>query len=61
MNNYNKLLNNLETLKLNKIRENIDGYIDLINNKKKNFIDSLFELTDFEINVMKEKNLEIEV
>ena len=31
MSNYNKLLNNLETLKLNKIRENIDEYIDLIN------------------------------
>ena len=57
MNNYNKLLNNLETLKLNKIRENIDEYIDLINNKKKSFIDSLYELTNFEINVMEEKRI----
>ena len=57
MNNYNKLLNNLETLKLNKIKENIDEYIDLINNKKKTFIDSLYELTNFEINVMEEKRI----
>ena len=42
MNNYNKLLNNLETLKLLKIRDNIDNYIDLINSKKKGIIDSLY-------------------
>ena len=29
MNSYNKLLNNLEILKLNRIRENLDKYIDL--------------------------------
>ena len=57
MNNYNKLLNNLEILKLEKIKENIDEYIDLINNKKKNFIDSLYELTTFEIQVMEEKRI----
>ena len=27
MNSYNKLLNNLEILKLNRIRENLDKYI----------------------------------
>ena len=31
MNNYNKLLNNLEILKLSKIKDNLDTYIDLIN------------------------------
>ena len=31
MNNYNKLLNNLEKLQLTKIKENIDSYLDLIN------------------------------
>ena len=35
MSNYIKLTNNLELLKLEKIKENIDQYIDLINNKKK--------------------------
>ena len=34
MSNYIKLTNNLELLKLEKIKENIDQYIDLINNKK---------------------------
>ena len=33
MSNYIKLTNNLELLKLEKIKENIDQYIDLINNK----------------------------
>lgn len=55
MNNYNKLLNNLETLKLLKIRDNIDNYIDLINSKKKGIIDSLYELTNLEIDLLKEK------
>ena len=49
MNNYNKLLNNLETLKLLRIKDNLDNYIDLINEKKKNFIDTLYELTNLEI------------
>lgn len=38
MNNYNKLLNNLETLKLLKIKEKLDEYIDLINSKQKNML-----------------------
>ena len=57
MSNYNKLLNNLEVLKLNKIREKLDEYIDLINKNKKDLIDGLYELTNFEINVMEEKRI----
>lgn len=57
MNNYNKLLNNLETLKLLKIKNNIDNYIDLINNKKKDIIESLYELTNMEIDMMNEKKI----
>ena len=34
MSNYNKLLNNLEKLQLIKIKENIDCYLNLINDKK---------------------------
>ena len=55
MNNYNKLLNNLETLKLEKIKENLDTYIDLINTKKKDIVDSLYELTNLEIKLMEDK------
>ena len=57
MNSYNKLLNNLEILKLNRIRENLDKYIDLINNKEKNVIEVLYELTNLEIEVMKQKKI----
>ena len=35
MSNYTKLLNNLDTLKLFKIKDNIDTYINLINDKEK--------------------------
>ncbi len=55
MNNYNKLLNNLEELKLLKIRDKLDEYIDLINNKQKTVIDALYELTNLEIDMLKEK------
>ena len=40
MSNYTKLLNNLDTLKLFKIKDNIDTYINLINDKEKNIVDS---------------------
>jgi len=49
MSNYNKLLNNLDTLSLLKIKENIDTYIDLVNTKKKDIVDCLYELTNLEI------------
>ena len=55
MNNYNKLLNNLETLKLEKIKENLDTYIDLINTKKKDIVDAFYELTNLEIKLMEDK------
>ena len=42
MSNYIKLTNNLEILKLEKIKQNIDQYIDLINNKKKDVVDALY-------------------
>ena len=38
MSNYTKLLNNLDKLKLTKIKENIDQYVELINNNKKDII-----------------------
>lgn len=49
MNNYVKLLNNLEKLKLTKTKENLDSYIDLINNNKKTLVDALYELTNQEL------------
>ena len=55
MSNYIKLINNLEILQLEKIKQNLDQYIDLINNKKKDVVDSLYELTNLEIELRKEK------
>lgn len=55
MSNYIKLINNLEVLQLEKIKQNLDQYIDLINNKKKDVVDSLYELTNLEIELRNEK------
>ena len=52
MSNYNKLLNNLEKLKLNKFRNNIDEYIDMVNSKKKDFVEALYDLTSYEIDYL---------
>lgn len=49
MSNYVKLLNNLENLKLIKIKENLDAYIELINKGEKDVVDSLYELTQEEL------------
>ena len=40
MSNYTKLNNNLEILKLVKIKENIDKYIYLINSKQKDVVEA---------------------
>ena len=40
LNNYNALINNLETLELIRIRENIDNYITLISEGKKTVTDA---------------------
>ena len=55
MSNYIKLINNLEVLKLIKIKENIDTYIELINKKEKDVVEALYELTNMEINLMQER------
>ena len=56
MSNYIKLINNLEVLQLEKIKQNLDQYVDLINNKKKDVVESLYELTNLEIELRNENN-----
>lgn len=46
--NYNKLINNLEDLRLFQIKESISSYIDLVKDGSKNFTDALYELTEKE-------------
>ena len=55
MSNYVKLTNNLDVLKLEKIMDNLDVYIELINSKEKDVVDALYELTNLEINLMQER------
>ena len=49
MNTYNSLNNNLEELGLNRFRENLDAYLDMIANGTKTPLDALYELTEKEI------------
>lgn len=49
MTNYHKLLNNLDELKLEQIKANLDTMIDTVNNHQKTFTDALYELTQIEM------------
>ena len=53
--NYNKLINNLEVLKLDKIKEYLDTYITYINEGKKDIVEALYELTTFERDLRNER------
>lgn len=55
MNNYNKLINNLETLGLPKFIENMEKYIEFINSGNKTVVDALYELTEYECNMRTER------
>lgn len=52
---YNKLLNNLEVLKLDRIREHLDSYITLVNDGKKNIVDAFYELTNLEMELREKR------
>ena len=49
MNVYNEVINNLESLELNKFKDNLYEYLDLINEDKKTVLDALKELTQIEL------------
>ncbi len=53
--NYIKLSNNLESLDLIQIKNNLNHYADLVNEKKKTFIDAFYELSNLEIKFKKER------
>ena len=53
--NYNKLINNLEALKLDRIREYLDSYINLVNDGQKDMVEALYELTSFEMELRNER------
>ncbi len=54
-NNYNKLINNLDELKLNMFKANLDNYLEYIGNGSKTVIDMLYELTEMEMTLRTER------
>lgn len=59
--NYNKLLNNLEILKLDKILAYLPNYLTAIKGKDVALIDSLYELTNKEIEFRNERASKLQV
>jgi DNA replication protein DnaC len=53
MSNYVKLVNNLENLSLNVIKDYLDKYIALVNDSEKSMVDALYELSELEVNAKK--------
>ena len=54
-NNYNKLMNNLESLNLNMFKANLAKYLEYIENGSKTIIDILYELSEMEMNLRTER------
>jgi len=48
LNNYIKLLNNLENLELKNMKSNIDQYIEMVNSNDISVVDVLYELSELE-------------
>ena len=55
LNNYVKLLNNLESLELKNMKSNIDQYIEMVNSNDKSIVDALYELSELEIKAKKKE------
>jgi len=58
---YNKLLNNLETLKLDKIRNYLPNYLETISSQEITFVDAMLELTEKEIAFKNERAAKIQI
>ena len=61
MSEYNKLLKNLETLQMDKIRELYPKYIEMTMNKEKTLTTALYELTEKEIAYRDERASQIQI
>lgn len=55
MNNYMRLLNNLEELNLKQFRTHIEYYINLIAKGEKSLVDALYELTEQEMELKRQR------
>lgn len=61
MSNYNKLLNNLEALKLEKFRSYLPNYLEEITKKEIPFTEALLELTEKELDFGNERASKIQI
>lgn len=61
MSNYNKLINNLETLKLEKFRSFLPNYIEEITKNEIPFTDALLRLTEKELEFRNERASKIQI
>ncbi|MDD2447945.1 MAG: ATP-binding protein [Tissierellia bacterium] len=61
MNNYNKLINNLEILKLEKFRSFLPNYLEEITKREIPFTDALLELTEKELVFRNERASKIQI
>jgi len=58
---YNKLLNNLEILKMEKVRNYLPNYLEKVTSEEITFVDALFELTEKEIEFRNERASKIQI
>jgi len=61
MSNYNRLLNNLEALKLDKMRGFLPGYLDAVSGQEITLTDALLELTSKELEFRNERASKIQI
>lgn len=61
MNDYNKLLNNFELLKLDKIKDYYPNYVEIATKRNKSLTDSLLELIEKEIEYRNERASQIQI
>ena len=59
MNNYNRLVNNLEEMKLTAMKDNLDHMIEQNAKGEVNFTEGLYQLTQYQIEEKREKESEI--
>lgn len=57
MTNYNKLLNNLNELKLSAMADNLDSVISSVINGQKDFTDGIYELTEYQVSYKRQSEM----
>ena len=61
MDEYNKLLNNLDSLKMEKMRNYLPNYLERINKEDISFVKAMLELTDKELIFRNERASKIQI